>query len=245
LGKFYPQTWFQLGDRDLATHIYRTDAMHRGESLSQVTRHIAESLGVTTRILPMSDDRVRTIIEVADRGSLPFQEYLVKGRGQGQVREIRFAGVRKARPASGVLRAIDQADAIILPPSNPLVSILPILSIRGVRHALERTTAVVAAVSPLIGSRPIKGPLHHMLAGLGHEVSAVGVARLYCGLVDLFAIDTSDAHLAPRIESLGMRPLVTDIIMHTAEDSRRLSQKILDELNPLRKTLTSPACIPN
>jgi LPPG:FO 2-phospho-L-lactate transferase len=230
LGAFYPGTWFQLGDQDLATHIHRTDSLHRGQPLSRITRRIAEHLGVKTKILPMSDDRVRTIVHVANRSALHFQEYLVRDRGQGRVEKIRFAGVRKAQPAPGVLSAIEQADVIIIPPSNPLVSILPILGVCGVRQALRNARAPVAAVSPLVGDKPIKGPLHRMLEGLGHEVSAVGVAKLYRGLVDLFALDTSDAHLAPRIESLGMRPLVTNIVMRTPTQSRALAERLLTEL---------------
>jgi LPPG:FO 2-phospho-L-lactate transferase len=230
LGAFYPETWFQLGDRDLATHIHRTDSLHRGEPLSRITRRIAEQLGVKTKILPMSDDRVRTIVHVADRGALHFQEYLVRDGGQGRVDRIRFTGARKARPAPGVLSAIERASLVIIPPSNPIVSIFPILSVGGVRRALQRARAPVAAVSPLVGGRPIKGPLHRMLAGLGHEVSAVGVAKLYRGLVDLFALDASDAHLAPRIAALGMQPLVTDIVMHTPAHSRALAETLLTEL---------------
>jgi LPPG:FO 2-phospho-L-lactate transferase len=230
LAAFYPETWFQLGDRDLATHIHRTDALRRGQPLSRITQRIAQQFGIKTKILPMSNDRVRTIVHVADRGALHFQEYLVRDRGQGRVEKIRFTGVRKARPAPGVLSAITRANLVIIPPSNPMVSVFPILSVRGIRSALQKARVPVAAVSPLVGSKPIKGPLHHMLKGLGHEVSAVGVAKLYRGLVDLFALDTSDAHLAPRIESLGMQPLVTNIVMHTPGHSQALAETLLTEL---------------
>jgi LPPG:FO 2-phospho-L-lactate transferase len=239
LGTFYPETWFGLGDRDLATHIHRTDCLHRGEPLSRITQRIANQLGAETKILPMSDDRVRTIVHVTDRGAMHFQEYLVRDRAQGRVEKIRFAGASKARPAPGVLDAILRAEVIIIPPSNPIVSICPILSVRALRQSLRKTRARVAAVSPLVGGRPIKGPLHHMLEGLGHEVSAVGVARLYRGLVDLFALDTSDAHLAPRIESLGMQPLITNIVMHTPAHSRALAETLLTELAGMAKPTNS------
>jgi LPPG:FO 2-phospho-L-lactate transferase len=153
LQRFYPETWFRLGDGDLATHIYRTDELRRGHSLTRVTAAIAARHGVRQRVLPMSDQPVRTHVEVAGRGSLPFQDYLVKGRGQGRVRRVRFAGIGAARPAPGVLTALRGADAVILPPSNPIVSIHPILGLRGVRQTLRRTCAQVAAVSPLVRRR--------------------------------------------------------------------------------------------
>jgi LPPG:FO 2-phospho-L-lactate transferase len=180
--------------------------------------------------MPMSDHPVRTVVEVAGRGRLPFQDYLVKGRGNGRVRAVRFAGARAARPARGVLRALREATAIILPPSNPIVSIGPILALPGVRAAMRATKARIAAVSPLVRGLPIKGPLHRMLKGLGHEVSAVGVARLYRDFVDLFVLDSSDAALKPRIEQLGMQVLVTDTIMRSPARSRALAAATLQAL---------------
>ena len=230
LRRFYDQAWFQLGDADLATHVYRTEQLRRGRSLTRVTAAITARHGVRERILPMSDQPVRTHVEVRGAGSLPFQEYLVKRRGRGRVRRVRFAGIGAARPAPGVLAALRRADAIILPPSNPIVSINPILALPGVRDALRGARARVAAVSPLVRGLPIKGPLHHMLRGLGHEVSAVGVARLYRDFVDLFVLDESDAALAPRIAALGMRTLVTDTIMRSAAHSRRLARAVLGAL---------------
>jgi LPPG:FO 2-phospho-L-lactate transferase len=228
LQRFYQHAWFRLGDRDLATHIFRTEQLQRGRSLSRVTADIVARHGVRQRILPMSDQPVRTHIEVAGAGSLPFQEYLVKRRGRGRVRRVRFAGVGAARPAPGVLTALRRADAIILPPSNPLVSIQPILALRGVRPLLRR--ARVAAISPLVRGLPIKGPLDHMLRGLGHPVTAVGVAALYRDFVDLFVLDRRDADLAPQIAALGMRPLVADTIMRSPAHSRRLAATVLRAL---------------
>jgi len=230
LGRFYAETWFQLGDRDLATHIFRTDFLRRGGTLEDATRAIAASLGVQPTVLPMSNDSVRTFVDVGNSGPLPFQEYLVRRRGAGRVRRIRYRGIGTARPARGVLQALRKAEYVILPPSNPLVSIGPILALPGVRKTLRSTRARVAAVSPIVGGAPVKGPLHRMLRGLGHEVSPVGVARLYRGLVDLFVVDERDAAMAPRITDLGMRTLVTDTLMTDAARSRRLAGAVLAEL---------------
>jgi LPPG:FO 2-phospho-L-lactate transferase len=231
LSLYYDETWFRLGDRDLATHIFRTDALQRGKSLSWVTRKIASDLGVRANVIPMSDQPVRTFVDVAGRGSLPFQRYLVRQRGAGSVRKIRYRGVAAATPAAGVLQALRRAHRIILPPSNPLVSIGPILGLKGLRAALRSRRAPVAAVSPIVHGAPVKGPLHRMLKGLGHEVSAVGVARLYRGLVDVFVLDQRDADLAPRIAALGMRPVVTDTLMTNAARSRRLAATVLAEMD--------------
>jgi LPPG:FO 2-phospho-L-lactate transferase len=230
LRRFYSQAWFRVGDADLATHLFRTEQLRRGRSLSQVTAAIAARHGVRARILPMSNQPVRTHVTVAGAGPLPFQEYLVKRAGRGRVRGVRFAGVGRARPAPGVLDALRKADAIILPPSNPIVSIQPILALPGVREVLRRGRARVAAVSPLVRGLPIKGPLDRMLRGLGHEVSAVGVANLYRDFVELFVLDQRDADLAPKIAALGMRPLVTDTIMRSPTQSRRLARTVLAAL---------------
>ena len=205
--------------------------MRRGRSLSQVTAEIAARHGVRQHILPMSDQPVRTHVEVAGAGSLPFQEYLVKRRGRGRVRRVRFAGIGAARPAPGVLAALRSAAIVIVPPSNPIVSIDPILNLPGVRATLRRRRARVAAVSPLVRGLPIKGPLDHMLRGLGHEVSAVGVAKLYRDFVATFVLDERDADLAPRIAELGMRPVVTDTIMRSPIESKRLADVVLRALS--------------
>jgi LPPG:FO 2-phospho-L-lactate transferase len=227
LGRYYADTWFRLGDRDLATHIYRTDQLRRGRTLSQVTAALAARHGVRQRLLPMSDQPVRTRVTLAGAGTIAFQEYLVRRRGRGRVRAIRYAGVRRARPAPGVLSALRGAEAVVLPPSNPFVSIGPILAIPGVREALRRHPRV-AAVTPLVRGLPIKGPLDRMLRGLGHEVSALGVAALYRDIVDVFVLDQRDAELAPRIAELGMRPVVADTIMRSPAQSRRLARVVLN-----------------
>lgn len=230
LARLYGDAWFRLGDRDLATHIYRTDALRRGRTLSEVTSHLARALGVAHRILPMSDDPVRTVVSTARAGNLAFQDYLVRRRGRDRVRAIRLRGVARARPAPGVLASLESGAPVIVPPSNPLVSIGPILALRGVRQALRRARERTAAVSPIVGGLPIKGPLHRMLAGLGHEVSAVGVARLYREFVSVFVLDHRDAALAPRVAALGMRPVVTETIMSTPARSRALARRVLGEL---------------
>jgi LPPG:FO 2-phospho-L-lactate transferase len=230
LRRYYGPAWFQLGDTDLATHIYRTDHLRRGRSLSWVTASIAARHNLRARILPMSNDRVRTHVQVAGTGLLPFQEYLVRRRGRGRVQRIRFVGIERARPAPGVLAALRTADAIIVPPSNPFVSIAPILALPGVRPALQRARARIAAVTPLVRGLPIKGPLDHMLRGLGHEVSAAGVAALYRDFVQAFVLDRRDGVLAPRIAALGMRPVIADTIMRTPARSRRLAATVLQAL---------------
>ena len=236
LQRYYTHAWFRLGDADLATHIFRTESLRRGHSLTKVTAAIAARHGLRARILPMSDQPVRTHVEVVGAGALPFQEYLVKRRGRGRVRRVRFAGIGAARPAPGVLAALRQADAVIIPPSNPIVSIDPILALPGVRPALRR--ARVAAVTPLVRGLPIKGPLNHMLRGLGVEVSAVGVAGLYRDFVDLFVLDERDARLAPRIVDLGMEVLVTDTIMRSPAQSRRLARAVLEAVFHHKGTTT-------
>jgi len=230
LDRVYDETWFQLGDADLATHIFRTDALRKGHTLTMVTREIARAYGVRVNVLPMSDAPVRTFVQVAGRGPLPFQRYLVQGRGRGRVERITLRGAQRAHPAPGTREAVRRAQYIIIPPSNPLVSIGPILALRGMRQALRQTNARVAAVTPLIGKAPVKGPLHRMLKGLGHEVSPVGVARLYRSIADIFVLDRRDAALAPRITALGMRPVVADTLMTTPAKSRHLAQTVLAEL---------------
>lgn len=225
LGRFYEATWFRLGDVDLATHIFRTDALRRGETLTTVTAMIASAFGITATILPMSDRPLGTVVEVAGRGPLPFQQYLVRQHGRGRVKAITLGGRRE--PAPGVLSAVRRADLVIIPPSNPLVSIGPIVALRGMREVLRTTRGRVAAVSPIIAGAPVKGPLHRMLRGLGHEVSPVGVARLYRDYVDVFVLDRRDAALAPRVAALGMHPVVTDTLMSSPGKSRRLAATVL------------------
>jgi len=229
LGAVGLPTWFRLGDRDLATHLARTTWLRAGTPLSEVTARLARAHGVAARLLPMTDARVRTFVHT-ERGRLAFQEYLVRHRGRGRVRRIEIAGAAAARPAPGVLAALREAEGIVIAPSNPLVSVDPILAIPGVRRALERRQAPAVAISPLVGGRPLKGPLHRMLRGLGHEVSPRGIARHYQGLIDVLVLDRVDAAWAPRIEALGVRAVVTDTVMRTPARAARLAGVVLGAL---------------
>ena len=229
LGELGGPTWFRLGDRDLATHMLRTAWLRSGRTLAEVTAHLARRHGVGVRLLPMSNDPVRTFVHTG-RGRLPFQSYLVRYRARGTVRRIELDGARRARPAPGVLAALQSGQVLVIAPSNPLVSIAPIVAVPGVRAALARRRRRTAAISPLVGGRPVKGPLHRMLRGLGLEVSPRGVARCYQGLADLFVLDRTDAAWARRIEALGMRVLVTDTLMRTPRHAARLAKTVLDAL---------------
>lgn len=229
LGTLGAPTWFQLGDRDLATHLWRTERLREGWTLSRVTAALAATHGLRSTLLPMTDDRVRTFVHT-ERGRLAFQSYLVRHRGRGRVKRIELAGAAQAKPGPGVLAALRDASAIVVAPSNPLVSIGPMLAVPGVRRALERRRAPAAAICPLVGGRPVRGPLHRMLRGLGIEVSPRGVAQMYDGLIDLFVLDGADAAWAGRIAALGMRVLVTDTVMHTPVHAGRLAASVLREL---------------
>jgi len=230
LARFYGTPWFGLGDRDLATHLYRTDRMRQGASLTQITAEVARAFSVRSRILAMSDDRVRTFVKLRGKTAIPFQEYFVRGGARGIVEKIDLRGVREARPTRAVLDAIRKSAAIVLAPSNPFVSIGPILNLRGVRDAMRPRKSRVAAISPIVGGRTIKGPADKMLRGLGMEVSPLGVARLYRDIVGLFVLDDSDRRYIEPIEQLGMRAVATDIIMATPDRAARLAETVLREL---------------
>ena len=232
LGALGLPTWFRLGDRDLVTHLARTAWLRAGWPLSRVTATLARAHGVRARVLPMTDAPVRTFVHT-EHGRLSFQEYLVHRRARGRVRRVEIAGARGARPAPGVLAALAHADAIVIAPSNPLVSIGPVLAVPGIRRALARRRAPAAAVSPLVGGRAVRGPLHRMLAGLRLEASPAGIARLYRGLIDVLVLDRVDRAWAPRVEALGVRALVTDTIMRTPARAARLAGVVLRALgNP-------------
>jgi LPPG:FO 2-phospho-L-lactate transferase len=226
--------WFALGDRDLATHLFRTERLGRGWSASRVTAALAARHGVVATVRPMTDDPVRTWIHTA-RGRLSFQEYLVARRARDAVRRIEIAGARRARAAPGVARAIDQADVVLFPPSNPLVSTGPILAIPEIRRAVRRHPGPRVAVSPLVGGRAVRGPLHRMLRGLGRAPSATGVARLYRGLVDVFVLDERDRAEVPAIRALGMDVVVADTLMRDADAAARLASAVLRSVDPRRR----------
>jgi LPPG:FO 2-phospho-L-lactate transferase len=227
LGRYGEAGWFNLGDRDLATHVYRTHQLRLGRTLAEVTDHVRRSLGVRSVILPMTDAYTPTRV-LTDEGEMHFQEYFVRRRCEPRVKQVRFDGVESARPAGGVVSAILGADVVIICPSNPFISIGPILAVPGILDALKKTRARVTAVTPIIGGRALKGPAADMLADLGHEVSARGVASLYRDFVDVFALDESDRELERGINELGMRALVTNTVMVTLEDKRRLARSVLE-----------------
>lgn len=227
LARYGRETWFRLGDRDLATLIHRTELLRKGLTLSEVTALQATSLGVTCRVLPMSDTPIATRVR-SPEGWLAFQEYFVKRRTEPEVLEISYSGTEAAAPAPGVLDAIAGAELVIVCPSNPLVSIGTILSVSGVRQALCDTQAAIAAISPIVGGATIKGPADRMMRGLGMEVSPVGVARAYADFLDVLVLDQQDAALAPGVEQLGVRAVVADTIMRDRETKRALARLTLD-----------------
>jgi LPPG:FO 2-phospho-L-lactate transferase len=222
------ETWFRLGDRDLATHVERTRRLAAGESLSSITEDLCKRLGLKCRVLPMSDHPVRTRVRTAE-GELAFQEYFVRLRCEPQVRALMFAGAKVAKVCDGVAAAMAAPDlqAVIVAPSNPFLSIAPMFAIPGFREALVARSMPVIAVSPIIGGQAVKGPAAKILSELGHEVSALAVARHYQGLINAFVLDRVDAALAPAIEALGLRVLVTDTLMSDPEKSARLAGEII------------------
>jgi LPPG:FO 2-phospho-L-lactate transferase len=227
LESYGEETWFKLGDKDLATHILRTSRMHSGETITEVTVGLSVALGVESAVLPMSDDPVSTALETPE-GRLEFQEYFVRRGQRDEVLGIELRGIEDAGPTERVLAAISGADAIVLCPSNPVVSIGPILALPGMTEALASSSAPKVAVSPIVGGRALKGPADRMLASLGHEVSATGVARMYAGLVDGMVVDQTDEDERAVIEAVGMRVLATESVMRDAGDRARLASETLE-----------------
>lgn len=219
-------TWFSLGDKDMATHIRRTHMMRDGHSLSDVTESFCRALDIRHAIVPMSDNKIRTVL-TTDLGDLPMQTYFVKHRCEPVVRSIRFDGAEYSQPAPAFVKALTEYSSIVFCPSNPFVSVAPILSVRGVRSAIENFEGMRVAVSPIVGGQAIKGPAAKMMEEMGLDVSCVGVARQYVGLCDVFVIDNADFHHASAIEELGMRVEITNTIMNTDEDKVRLAQYII------------------
>jgi len=229
LAVYGEESWFRLGDRDLAAHIVRTARLRTGARPTEVALALQRSLGIAGRILPMTDEPVRTEVRTDD-GWLEFQEYFVHRHQAPTVREVRFVGVEAARPTSEVLDALADATVVAIAPSNPIVSVGPILAVPGFTDALatvrERGVPVVA-ISGIVGGRALKGPADRMLVSLGHESSALGVARLYAGLIDGFVLDAVDAALAPAIAALGIRTLTTDTVMTDDASRARLARDVL------------------
>jgi LPPG:FO 2-phospho-L-lactate transferase len=227
LRRFYPDTWFGLGDLDLATHIHRTQLLASGVKLHEVTRRIADAFGVRARVLPMSNDPVRTIVHTRAGRRLSFQEYFVRRGARDTVARLSYRGLQQARPAPGVIDAIRRAEVLILPPSNPFTSIRPILGVSGVERALGARRASLVAVSPVAAGRAIRGPLGAMLRAARLPVSPVGVARVYPGLVDGMVIDTEDARAAVDLERLGVAVATADIRMDTMARSVAVARAAL------------------
>lgn len=220
------ETWFKLGDRDLAIHIVRTKLLKEGMTLSQATAELCRMLGVKAKLTPMSNDPVRTKV-VSGQLCLNFQEYFVKRGTRDEVTDVLFEGAEKAKPAPGILEAIREAERVVVCPSNPVLSISPILSISMIRNELKNTKAYVVGVSPIVGGKAIKGPADRIMASMGLEASAYGVAKFYEDFLDHFIIDKVDENQKERIEALGVKATVTDTIMRSLEDSIRLARVIM------------------
>lgn len=224
LGK---DAWMTLGDRDFGLHIYRTERIRNGDRRSEIAADVAKAFGVKSRILLPTDDIIQTQIKT-DAGWMSFQEYFVREACRPEVQDIRFEGAEKAQATPEALAAIDEAELIVIAPSNPLVSIAPILSVSGLKEALQAAAAPKIAVSPIIAGKVVKGPADRMMASLGLEATALGVARHYADLADAIIIDRQDAALEEPVEALGLRCIVDDILMKNREDKTRLARLVVD-----------------
>lgn len=229
MAAFGSETWFNLGDRDLATHLFRTESLRRGQSLSAVTDAIRHALGVRSRILPMSDQPVRTKIRTPG-GWLTFQEFFVREKAQVEILDVVYEGAEAARPAPGVVKAIREARAVLVCPSNPVTSIGPILAVPGVVEALRETQAVVIAISPIVAGAAVSGPAAALMTAKRLPVSAVGVAWVYREWVDVMVIDRQDQGLMPELLRLGVSPLVADTLMTDRQREVALAQVVLETL---------------
>jgi LPPG:FO 2-phospho-L-lactate transferase len=227
LERYGEDTWFWVGDADLGTLVRRTAQLRRGATLTQVVGDMAAALGIGSRILPATDDRLRSRI-LTDDGELEFQRYFVERGQRDEVRGVSFEGLDEARPTEAVLSALRDAELVVIGPSNPIVSIGPILALPGVRDALAAAPGKRLAVSPIVAGKALKGPTDRMLASLGHEVSAVGVGRLYAGILDRYVLDATDAALVPRVEELGMTAVTAPTVMHTDADRAGLARFLLE-----------------
>jgi LPPG:FO 2-phospho-L-lactate transferase len=221
------ETWFQLGDRDLGLHLVRTKALKAGEPLSAVTARIATAFGLEVRLLPATDDRLRTIVETP-AGAFPLQEWFVRRGHKDKVDGVRFEGAAFARPAPGVLEAIDEASLVVIAPSNPYISVWPILAVQAVRQTVQRKRTPVVAVSPLIGGKAVKGPADRMLKRLAGGTSPAHVARCYPGLLDALVIDQADTAGANGLEAVRVRPHVTRTLMKDKRTARLLAEAVLE-----------------
>ena len=226
LRQYGAETWFNLGDLDMATHIRRTQLLGQGNTLSEVTNSLCSSLGIAHSIFPMTDDTLKTVV-ITEISEMSFQEYFVKNRCDPRVISLRFDSPSECRPSPGFVTALNESDLLVFCPSNPFLSVDPILAVPGVRKKIENFRGARVAVSPIVGGEAIKGPAGKILRELGHEVSCVGVAKRYVDLCDVFIIDNVDADLASTIEKLGMRVVVTNTIMNNDQEKRTLAREIL------------------
>lgn len=223
LGKLGLETWFKLGDRDLAVHILRTKMLKEGMTLSQVTTELCKMFGVEAKLVPMSNDHVRTKV-LSGMLRLEFQEYFVKRETKDVVTGVLFEGAENAKPTPGIIKAIREADRVVICPSNPILSISPILAVSPIRKELQKTDAYVVGISPIVGGKALKGPADKIMVSMGLEASAYGVAKFYADFLDHFIIDKLDEGHKKRIEKLDMKVTVTDTVMRTLEDSIRLAK---------------------
>jgi len=226
LGRLGFETWFRLGDKDLATHIIRTKMLREGMTLSQATAKLCKMFGVEANLIPMSNDSVRTKIRSGNM-LLEFQEYFVKRGTMDTVTDVIFEGAEKAEPAPGVIEAIEGAERIIICPSNPILSIAPILAIKAIKKALENAKAPIVGISPIVGGKALKGPADKVMASMGYEPSAYGVAKFYGKLLKHFIIDETDKEQKKCIEKLGIKVTVTNTIMKSLEDLIRLAKIVM------------------
>lgn len=220
-------SWFSLGDLDLATHLTRTALLQAGKSLSEATAELAAKFGIRPRVLPMSDDRVSTMLDTA-KGTLTFQEYFVRERHQVEVQAVRFEGAEQSRPAPGVVESIERADAIVFAPSNPVTSIGPILAVPGIREALRRTTAPVAAVSPIVGGAAVSGPAGALMKMMGWPSTIAGVARAYEDFLDVLVADNADQGEAEQMRNQQVQVACTNTIMRSGDEQRQLAAFVVD-----------------
>lgn len=228
LGRYGDLNWFSLGDKDLGTHLYRTHRLAEGATLSLVTAEIARAWGLNFALIPATDDEIRTMVTTVDEGEISFQDYFVRRQHDVAVSSVRFAGAEKCSPAPGVLDAIAQASRIVIAPSNPAVSIDPILSVPGIRDALRARRSATVAISPIIGGKALKGPADRLLRELGRPATALGVANWYAAEVGTLIIDEVDSELAPAIEAEGVRAVVGPTIMKDAAGAATLARLALD-----------------
>ena len=228
LAKLGGETWFRLGDLDLATHLYRSQRRAEGAALSTVTAEITRALGVAARLVPVTDDELRTRVTLADGPEVSFQDYFVRHQHAVAVASVRFDGAERCRPAPGVVDALERADVLVVCPSNPIVSIGPLLAVPGIAERLRRRRGDVVAVSPIVAGAALRGPADRLMRELGHEPSVLGVARLYAPLVGTVVIDEADAAQEAAVEDLGVRCVVAPTVMHEVDDAARLAAVVLD-----------------